>query len=86
MVALSTTGSEAAVQLADCAAKQAAKVKAALRIMMHHDGTEGRTMKHDLSLTRTESVRAPEFKAPAAAPVSDVDPFSIEFFEGKHFR
>jgi 4-methoxybenzoate monooxygenase (O-demethylating) len=55
--------------------------------MMNHDGTEGRTMKHDLSppgAGGTQSVRTPEFKAPAGAPVSDADPFSIDFFEDPH--
>jgi 4-methoxybenzoate monooxygenase (O-demethylating) len=39
-------------------------------------------MKHELSLPGAG--RTPEFKAPAGAPVSDVDPFSIEFFEDPH--
>jgi cytochrome P450 len=44
-------------------------------------------MEHDLSLpgaNGTGSVRAPQFEAPAGAPVSDVDPFSIEFFADPH--
>jgi 4-methoxybenzoate monooxygenase (O-demethylating) len=44
-------------------------------------------MKHDLSLPGaggTEPGCAPQSRPPAGAPVSDVDPFSIEFFEDPH--
>src|SRR4051812_39953213 len=44
----------------------------------------GTATSEERTMTASESVGVPNSTAPAGVPVSDADPFSIEFFEDPH--